>query len=120
MAVKKFAGERARLVANEQVVHAAARSRVPDEAAAQDLRANGVNVSWSDLANFGEPDAVFVPEGQIPEKIFKRSQSAFRENFRAARSYAFEVHQLGRGRHGHFLFISRTGSTDFSLWGFTK
>ena len=35
MPVKKFAGQRARLVANEQVIHAAARSRVPDEAAAQ-------------------------------------------------------------------------------------
>ena len=115
--MKKFAGERARLVANEQVIHAAARSRVPDEAAAQDLRAKGVDLSGRDLANFGEADAVFVPEGQIAEKIFKRPQSALREDFRAARSYAFEVHQLGCGRHGHFLFISRTSSTGFSLWG---
>ncbi len=39
-----------------------------------------------------------------------------RKQFRAVRSHAFEVHQFGCGRHGHYLFISRTRSIDFSLW----
>ena len=89
------------------------RTRLPLE----DLRAHGVNLSGRDLANFCEADAVFVAEGQIAEKVFKRAQPALGEKFRAARPHAFEVHQLGCGRHGHFLFISRTSGTDFSLWG---
>ena len=79
--VKKFAGERARLVAHEQVIDAAARARVADQAAAQDLRANGVDLSRRDLANFCEVDAVFVAEGQIAEQVFKRPQPALAREF---------------------------------------
>ena len=50
--VKKFAGERARLVADQQVINAAARARVADQAAAQDLRAHGVDAAGRDRREF--------------------------------------------------------------------
>src|SRR4029077_5305526 len=115
-AVKKFAGQRAGLVAHEQVIHASARSRVADQAAAEDLYAKGVDTPRRDLANFREADAVLVAERQVPEKVFKCPQAALCEDFRAVRAYPLEVHQFSCRRHGHFLFISRTSSAGFSLW----
>src|ERR1700730_7485822 len=103
-AMKKLAGQRAGIVADEQVIHAAARACITYQAAARDLRLHGVDLSRRDLADFREPDAVLIAEREIPEQIFKCADAALREQFGAARSHTFEIHHFGRGRNEHRLF----------------
>ena len=79
--MKKFAGERARLVANEQVIHAAARSRIADQAAAQHLRANGVHAARSAFANPGKVDAVFVAKRRSSQEGLEMSEARVSREF---------------------------------------
>ena len=95
VAVKKLAGKRAGAVPDEQVIHAAAGARITHQAAARNFRLHGIGLSWRNFADLCEPDAVLITERQVTEKVFERADAAFREQLRAVRSHAFQVHHFG-------------------------
>src|SRR5882762_8676496 len=105
--VKKLAGKRTGIVADEQVIHAAPRACITYQAAAQDLRLHGVDLTRHNLADFREPDAVLITERQVTEEVLERSDAALREQLRAAGSHAFEIHHFSCGRQAHlYLYIT--------------
>ena len=92
---EKICRQRSGVVPHQQVIDAAARARISHQAAARTLRLHGVGLPGSDVADFGEVDAVLVAERQIAEKILKRAQPALGQQFGAMRPHAFQVHQFG-------------------------
>ncbi len=101
--MKKFAGERAGVVADQQVIHAAAGARIADQAAARDLRLQRVDLPGRNVANFREVDAVLIAEREIAEKVVKGAQAALGQQLGAVRPDAFQVHQFGCGHDLHLL-----------------
>src|ERR1700676_2710326 len=91
------------------MIHAASRACITYEAATRNLRVNRINLSRCDLANLREPDAIFITEWQVTEKVLKRANAALCKQLRAARSHSFEVHHFGCGRDSHPFFISPPG-----------
>ena len=101
-AVKKFAGELAGGVANQQMKHCVASAHGTHRLATHDLHANGINAVGLNVFYIGKIDAVFVTERQVGEQVFERVDAALGQQFCALRANALDhAYISGEGLRGH-------------------
>src|SRR6266849_11211505 len=99
--MKKFAGEEAGRILNEQMVNGVAAARCAHGLAAHHPRANGVDAVGLDVLYVAEMDAIFITEGQVKEQVLEGKDPTLGEQFRALRTYTFNHANFGGKSEGH-------------------
>src|ERR1700693_2858788 len=89
-AVKKFAGQRAGIVLNEQVVDGVAAVHAANGLAAHHAGADGVDIVGLNILDPGEVEAIFIAKRKIVEEIVESVDAALGKEFGALRPHTFD------------------------------